>query len=70
MGSAAPQTPNPQGHDLRTAHFRGLRRMVTAKATLSGIETIRTIKRGHIYDKPPGVKGEILFVEKLFPVSA
>jgi transposase, IS6 family len=43
--------------------FRSLR---SAKATLSGIETIRTIKRGHIHHKHPGVQGEILFVNQLF----
>ncbi|MEL7029902.1 MAG: DDE-type integrase/transposase/recombinase, partial [Pseudomonadota bacterium] len=32
--------------------FRSLR---TAKATLSGIETIRSIRRGHIHHKPPGI---------------
>ncbi|MFZ7091229.1 IS6 family transposase [Primorskyibacter sp. 2E233] len=43
--------------------FRSLR---SAKATLSGIETIRTIKRGHIHHKHPGVLGEIQFVSQLF----
>ena len=43
--------------------FRSLR---TAKATLSGIETIRTIKRGHIHNKEPGVAGEIKFLSQLF----
>jgi IS6 family transposase len=43
--------------------FRSLR---SAKATLSGIETIRTIKRGHIHQKHPGVQGEIHFINQLF----
>lgn len=43
--------------------FRSLR---SAKATLSGLETIRTIKRGHIYHKQPGVQGEIQFISQLF----
>ena len=43
--------------------FRSLR---SAKATLSGIETMRTIKRGHIYHKLPGVQGEIRFISQLF----
>nr|WP_227269830.1 IS6 family transposase [Roseobacter sp. H9] len=47
--------------------FRSLR---TAKATLSGIETIRTIKRGHIYNKQQGVKGEIEFIRGLFETAA
>ena len=36
--------------------FRPLR---SAKATLSGNETVRTIKRGHVHNKQAGVKGEI-----------
>ncbi|MFP7675823.1 DDE-type integrase/transposase/recombinase [Marivita sp. S0852] len=47
--------------------FRSLR---TAKATLSGIETIRTIKRGHIQYKQPGVLGEIAFIDSLFGTTA
>ncbi|MDO6732390.1 IS6 family transposase [Marinovum sp. 2_MG-2023] len=47
--------------------FRSLR---SAKATLSGIKTIRTIKRGHIYHKKPGVKGEIEFIRGLFENAA
>ncbi|MEP4525897.1 MAG: DDE-type integrase/transposase/recombinase, partial [Paracoccaceae bacterium] len=47
--------------------FRSLR---TAKATLSGIETIRTIKRGHIHHKEPGVRGEIKFIRELFEAAA
>lgn len=47
--------------------FRSLR---TAKATLQGYETIRTIKRGHIYNKQNGVKGEIAFVNELFELAA
>ncbi len=43
--------------------FRSLR---SAKATLSGIETIRTIKRDYIHYKEPGVKGEIEFTRQLF----
>jgi len=41
-----------------------------AKATLSGIEAIRTIKHGHVHGKEPGVKGEIRFVESLFGLAA
>ncbi|MER3355840.1 MAG: DDE-type integrase/transposase/recombinase [Hoeflea sp. D1-CHI-28] len=47
--------------------FRSLR---TAKATLTGIETIRTIKRGHIHHKEPGVRGEIEFIDRLFEAAA
>lgn len=46
--------------------FRSLR---SAKATLSGIETIRTIKRGHIYHKQPGVQGEITFIAGIFAAT-
>ena len=47
--------------------FRTLR---SAKATLSGIETIRSIKRGHIHHKQPGVQGEIAFIADLFEAAA
>jgi len=47
--------------------FRSLR---TAKTTLSGIETIRTIKRGHIQHKQPGVTGEIAFIASMFDTAA
>ncbi|WP_424991256.1 IS6 family transposase [Fluviibacterium sp. S390] len=47
--------------------FRSLR---TDKATLSGIETIGTIKRGHIFYKQPGVRGEIAFIDSLFKTAA
>lgn len=46
--------------------FRSLR---TAKATISGIETIRTIKRGHIHSKKLGVEGEIAFISQLFEAA-
>lgn len=46
--------------------FRSLR---SAKATLSGLETIRTIKRGHIHHKQPGVQGEIQFISQLFEAA-
>lgn len=46
--------------------FRSLR---SAEATLSGIETIRTIKRGHIYHQKPGVQGEIRFINQLFDAA-
>lgn len=37
-----------------------------AKAALGGIETVRTIKRGHIHHKQPGVQSEIQFINDLF----
>ena len=39
---------------------------MTAKATLMAIETMRSIKNGHIANKLPGVVGEIAFVQNLF----
>ena len=42
----------------------------SAKATLSGIETIRTIKCGHVYHKQPGVHSEIAFIAELFEAAA
>jgi len=47
--------------------FRSLR---SAKATLAGMETIRTIKNGHIKSRPPGVRGEIEFMHQLFQIAA
>nr|WP_279512641.1 DDE-type integrase/transposase/recombinase [Fluviibacterium aquatile] len=46
--------------------FRSLR---SAKATLSGIETIRKIKRGHAHHKRPSVRGEIRFITQLFEAA-
>lgn len=42
--------------------FRSLR---STKATMSGIETIRTIKRGHIQNKQQGILGKMQFVSQL-----
>ncbi|GLO69114.1 hypothetical protein MACH17_06310 [Phaeobacter inhibens] len=47
--------------------FRSLR---SAKTTLSGIERIRTSKRGHIHHKQPNVQGEIAFIDSLFDTAA
>ena len=46
--------------------FRSLR---SAKTTLSGIETMRAIKRGQIHNKQPGVSGEIQFISELFEAA-
>tara|TARA_R100000750_G_scaffold49855_1_gene34747 strand:- start:993 stop:1397 length:405 start_codon:yes stop_codon:yes gene_type:complete len=43
--------------------FRSLR---TAKATINGIETFRTIKCDHVHHKQSGVRGEIRFISQLF----
>jgi len=47
--------------------FRSLR---TTKATLSGIETIRTITTGHIHRKQSGVLGELEFIATLLKDAA
>nr|WP_245873116.1 hypothetical protein [Albidovulum inexpectatum] len=49
---------------------QSLRSLRTGKATLSGIETIRTIKRGHVHHRQPGVRGEIAFIADLFEPAA
>jgi len=41
----------------------------SAKATLSGLETIKTIKRGHIQSKNPGVRGESQFISHFFELA-
>ncbi|MEP1519713.1 DDE-type integrase/transposase/recombinase [Ascidiaceihabitans sp.] len=46
--------------------FRSLR---CAKASLQGMETIRTIKNGHIQNRQPGVQGEVAFVRRLFDLA-
>lgn len=50
--------------------MRGFKSRSSAKATLRGIEAIRTIKRGHVYGKDPGITGEVRFVESLFGMVA
>ena len=40
-----------------------------AKATMSGIETIRTIERGHFHNKQSGVSGEIACISQLFEAA-
>ncbi|WP_247745090.1 transposase [Shimia sp. R11_0] len=46
--------------------FRSLR---SAKATLSGIETIPTVRRGHIHNKQACVLEEIPFIAGLFEAA-
>ncbi|MCY4334741.1 MAG: DDE-type integrase/transposase/recombinase [Litoreibacter sp.] len=46
------------------------RSLSSAKATLRGIEAIRTIKNRHVYDMKPGIQGEIELVHKLFGLAA
>jgi len=42
-------------------YWQSFRFLQPAKATLSGIEAIRTIKRGHTHHNAPSVNGEIAF---------
>lgn len=53
-----------------TNPMRGFRSLRSAKATLKGIETIRTIKRGQFHNLEPGVAGEVKFIAHLFPTAA
>lgn len=53
-----------------TNPMRGFRSLSTAKETLKGIETIRTIKKGQYENLEPGVAGEMKFLFGLFPVAA
>jgi IS6 family transposase len=45
---------------------RGFRSLSCAKNTLKGIETFRTIKKGHFANNPTGILNEIAFVSELF----
>ncbi len=46
------------------------RSLSSAKATLRGIETVRTIKNRHVYDMKPGNQGEIDLLHKVFGFAA
>jgi transposase-like protein len=59
-----------QGMTITEAVRQSFRSLRSAKATLSGIETIRTIKRGHFHHKQPGVHGKIVFIVALFEAAA
>nr|WP_282130113.1 DDE-type integrase/transposase/recombinase [Roseobacter litoralis] len=45
---------------------QSVRSLRCAKATLLGIEPIRTTKNGHIQTRQPGVRSEISFINELF----
>jgi IS6 family transposase len=49
---------------------QSFRSLSCAKATLRGMETVRTIKNGHIQTRQPRVRGEISFVHALFDLAA
>ena len=50
--------------------MRGFKTLRSAKATLQGIETIRTIKNNHIHQRRSGPIGEIEHLHKLFGLAA
>ena len=54
----------------RLAPRRGFKSLSSAKATLKGIEVMRMIKQGHVFDKAPGVAGEVRFIRNLFDLAA
>ena len=49
---------------------KGFQTLRSAKATLQGVEAMRTIKRGHVHGKPAGIPGEVSFVHGLFGIPA
>ena len=50
--------------------MRGFKILRSAKATLQGIEAIRTIKNNHIHQRKSGPLGEIEHLHKLFGLAA
>ncbi len=49
---------------------RGFQTVKTATSTIKGLETMRTIRRGHCLMCKPGDGNEIRFVNQLFHVAA
>ncbi len=49
---------------------KGFQSLRTAKATLKGVEAVCMIKRGHVYDPPVGVTGDIRLLHEMFGVAA
>ena len=49
---------------------KGFQSLRTAKATLKGIEAVRMIKRGHVYDPPSGVMREVRLLNEMFGIAA
>lgn len=54
----------------KTDPGEGFQSIRTAKATLKGVEAVRTIKRGHVQNSPDGVTGELLFRMNFFGLAA
>jgi len=49
---------------------KGFQSLRTSKATLQGIEALRTIKRGHLFHKPTSAAAEVRLLESLFSIAA
>ena len=54
----------------RLGYRQSFRPLRSAKTTLSGLETIRTLKRSHIHHTQPAILGEIAFIDGHFGASA
>ena len=54
----------------RLRPMRGFQTRAGAKATIAGIETFRTIRKGQFEKCETGVINEIAFIENLFPKAA
>ena len=60
-------------HATLKRHLRyrqSFRSLSSTKATLRGIEVIRTIKNHHVYDMQPGIQGEADVVHEVFGLAA
>jgi len=56
--------------NMKLYPMRGFKTLLSAKATLQGIETIRTIKNNHIHQHKSGTLSEIEHLHKLFGLAA
>lgn len=59
----------PPHRTVRREGSQSFRFLRSAQATLSGIETILTIKRGHIHTKQPGFSGKLQFINELYEAA-
>jgi IS6 family transposase len=46
--------------------MREFKHLHSANATLKGIEAVRTIRNGGVYNSPVGVQAEVRFIEQMF----
>lgn len=49
--------------------MRGFKSLKCAKAALKGIEAVRTIRKGGVYNGPVGPKQELGYINTLFGVA-